>query len=112
MSPENYDDDDDAPIYRERAAWGAPAAAIPVDGDVPDVAPPGEEPPEGPRLSRGGAWLAMGAVALALLLVYLAPGVKPKRTSNQRLTRRRRATSIPPRSMRRSSANPLRCTSR
>jgi len=78
MSPENYDDDDDAPIYRERAAWGAPAAAIPVDGDVPDVAPPGEEPPEGPRLSRGGAWLAMGAVALALLLVYLAPGVKPE----------------------------------
>ena len=27
-----------------------------------------------PRMSRGAAWLAMGAVAMALLLVYLAPG--------------------------------------
>ena len=29
---------------------------------------------EEPRMSRGAAWLAMGAVALALLLVYIAPG--------------------------------------
>jgi cytochrome c biogenesis protein CcmG/thiol:disulfide interchange protein DsbE len=82
MSRENYEDDEDdedaLPAYRERVDWGAPAAAIPVDGDLPDVAAPGEEPPERPRPSRGGAWLAMGAVALALLLVYLAPGVKPE----------------------------------
>ena len=35
-----------------------------------DAAPHAAEP----RMSRGAAWLAMGAVALALLLVYLAPG--------------------------------------
>ena len=34
--------------------------------------PEGQDAPNGPRLSRGAAWLAMGAVALALLLVYLA----------------------------------------
>ena len=31
-------------------------------------------PPE-PRLSRKAAWLAMGAVTLALLLIWLAPGI-------------------------------------
>jgi cytochrome c biogenesis protein CcmG/thiol:disulfide interchange protein DsbE len=31
--------------------------------------------PEEPRLSRRAAWLAMGAVALALALIWLAPGL-------------------------------------
>jgi cytochrome c biogenesis protein CcmG/thiol:disulfide interchange protein DsbE len=43
-----------------------------------DPMPPADESPDPPpRFSRGATWLAMGAVALALLLVYLAPGVKP-----------------------------------
>jgi peroxiredoxin len=50
-------------------------AAIDRNGNDADGAPPPSG--EGPRLSRGGAWLAMGAVALALLLVYLAPGATP-----------------------------------
>lgn len=45
-----------------------------LDADSDDVE---SAPPEGPRLSRGGAWLAMGAVAAALLLIYLAPGAGP-----------------------------------
>jgi thiol-disulfide isomerase/thioredoxin len=32
-------------------------------------------PPEEPRLSRKAAWLAMGAVTLALLLIWIAPGI-------------------------------------
>ena len=85
MSREKPEDEDGGlePSYREGLDWGAPAVAIPANGELPDVAPPGEQPPEGPRLSRGGAWLAMGAVALALLLVYLAPGVKPAEPEQQ-----------------------------
>jgi cytochrome c biogenesis protein CcmG/thiol:disulfide interchange protein DsbE len=41
-------------------------------------AAPVEALPDAPRLSRRGAWLAMGAVALALVLVYFAPGVGPE----------------------------------
>jgi len=48
-------------------------AALDASSDDVESAPP----PEGPRLSRGGAWLAMGAVAVALLLIYLAPGAAP-----------------------------------
>ena len=47
------------------------------------AAPEGQDTPGGPRLSRGAAWLAMGAVALALLLVYLAPGVTPTPETDQ-----------------------------
>src|SRR5687768_17004736 len=32
-------------------------------------------PPEEPRLSRKAAWLAMGAVTLALALIWIAPGI-------------------------------------
>ena len=56
------------------------SAAIGVDSGADGDADHGDAnsaPPEGPRLSRGGAWLAMGAVALALLLIYLAPGAAP-----------------------------------
>ncbi len=46
-------------------------------GDVPAVAAAASEPPDGERrLSRRAAWLAMGAVALALGLVWVAPGVE------------------------------------
>jgi cytochrome c biogenesis protein CcmG/thiol:disulfide interchange protein DsbE len=45
----------------------APEGGPAVDGQGP--------PDEGPGMSRGAAWLAMAAVAVALLLVYLAPGV-------------------------------------
>jgi thiol-disulfide isomerase/thioredoxin len=51
----------------------------PAGHDSPD-APVAEEPaapdavPE-PRLSRKAMWLAMGAVALALALIWLAPGI-------------------------------------
>src|SRR5687768_7247451 len=48
--------------------------AVAIDGDRSDT---DGARPEGPRLSRGGAWLAMGAVALALLLIYVAPGTTP-----------------------------------
>jgi peroxiredoxin len=53
------------------AAHGA--AALDADSDDVALAPP----PEGPGLSRGAAWLAMAAVAVALLLIYLAPGASP-----------------------------------
>ncbi|HEX5110882.1 MAG TPA: TlpA disulfide reductase family protein [Vicinamibacterales bacterium] len=57
------------------------------EGETHDAAPPpgaaagpppdaGSLPPER-RLSRTAAWLAMGAVALALALVSMAPGVEP-----------------------------------
>jgi peroxiredoxin len=59
------------PVLRGSVSADGTAA---LDGDGDDVE---SAPPEGPRLSRGGAWLAMGAVAAALLLIYLAPGAAP-----------------------------------
>jgi peroxiredoxin len=64
----------DAAEPLRRASVGADGAAA-LDVDLDEVE--GGPPPEGPRLSRGGAWLAMGAVALALGLIYLAPGATP-----------------------------------
>jgi thiol-disulfide isomerase/thioredoxin len=43
-------------------------------GSEPAVASESGVPPE-PGLSRKAAWLAMGAVTLALLLIWLAPGI-------------------------------------
>jgi thiol-disulfide isomerase/thioredoxin len=43
-------------------------------GTEPAVASEPAAPPE-PGLSRKAAWLAMGAVTLALLLIWLAPGI-------------------------------------
>ena len=57
------------PLQRE--ATGDAAAVTVTPGGTGPVGPPGGEP----RMSRGAAWLAMGAVAVALLLVYLAPSV-------------------------------------
>jgi thiol-disulfide isomerase/thioredoxin len=43
---------------------------------VGEPGPPEDaRPPEEPRLSRKAAWLAMGAVTLALLLIWIAPGI-------------------------------------
>ncbi len=50
--------------------------------DVMDGAAHNEQPathgtaPEEPRLSRKAAWLAMGAVTLALALIWVAPGIE------------------------------------
>jgi thiol-disulfide isomerase/thioredoxin len=82
MAEETHEDDFDLaePLHRDSADLDTgDAAARPRTGFSP-VSPDGE-PPEGPRLSRRAAWLAMGAVALALLLVYLAPGVTPEQGS-------------------------------
>ena len=59
------------PLLRGSVSADGTAA---IDGDRGDT--DGAQP-EGPRLSRGGAWLAMGAVAVALLLIYVAPGTTP-----------------------------------
>jgi thiol-disulfide isomerase/thioredoxin len=56
------------------------------DGAAPEIEPvPGptdaaseqaqETAPQEPRLSRKAAWLAMGAVVLALTLIWIAPGI-------------------------------------
>ena len=45
-----------------------------LDG-VPTGAEPGSEPPSERPLSRKAAWVAMGAVALALGLIWVAPGI-------------------------------------
>lgn len=54
----------------------------PLDSAAPDEAVPASPPeaaaesaPEADRPSRKAAWLAMGAVALALGLIWIAPGV-------------------------------------
>jgi len=53
---------------------------IPADDLVEGA--PSEQPataaavPEEPRLSRKAAWLAMGAVTLALALIWVAPGIE------------------------------------
>jgi thiol-disulfide isomerase/thioredoxin len=48
----------------------------PVDAEQPE---PGPEPAPGPEKpqSRKAVWLAMGAVALALALIWVAPGIEP-----------------------------------
>jgi cytochrome c biogenesis protein CcmG/thiol:disulfide interchange protein DsbE len=46
------------------------------DSPLPDAAAPGDAPAAtDPPLSRRAAWLAMGAVVLALALLWIAPGV-------------------------------------
>ncbi len=50
-------------------------AAAPLDGATP-AAPADSAPP-----SRRAAWLAMGAVALALGLIWIAPGVNENHTT-------------------------------
>jgi thiol-disulfide isomerase/thioredoxin len=53
---------------------------IDADGDVPSMDASDSGPAEGGRrLSRRSAWLAMGAVALALGLVWIAPGAEDSR---------------------------------
>lgn len=76
---ETHEDDFDAsaPLYREGTGPDAGDAAGDARSGLSPVSPD-DQPPEGRRLSRRAAWLAMGAVALALLLVYLAPGVGPE----------------------------------
>jgi thiol-disulfide isomerase/thioredoxin len=57
------------PDERVENVAGEPQAAA-------DAAPPQEAaPPPEPRLSRKAAWLAMGAVTLALALIWMAPGI-------------------------------------
>ena len=55
----------------------SPEGAAAIDADGGDPGDTAGAQPEGPRLSRGAAWLAMGAVAVALLLIYWAPGAGP-----------------------------------
>ena len=72
-------------------------------GQGPDAAMPAEA-----RLSRRNAWLAMGAVALALGLIWMAPGLCATRTSTPppaRRTIRANPATPPPR------GRPHRCTS-
>jgi thiol-disulfide isomerase/thioredoxin len=47
----------------------------PVDAQQPEPGP--EVPPEPEPQSRKAVWLAMGAVALALGLIWVAPGIEP-----------------------------------
>lgn len=46
---------------------------VPVDSEQPAT---NGVTPEEPRLSRKAAWLAMGAVTLALALIWVAPGIE------------------------------------
>jgi thiol-disulfide isomerase/thioredoxin len=50
----------------------------PMDAEQPEPAPPATAPeePQKPQ-SRKAIWLAMGAVALALGLIWVAPGIEP-----------------------------------
>lgn len=61
-------DPQDVPQSPEPAV--PPASADDTQAPAPEHAIPHE-----PRLSRRAAWLAMGSVVLALLLVWLAPGL-------------------------------------
>jgi thiol-disulfide isomerase/thioredoxin len=47
----------------------------PADEPQSSEGTPRSEPPREPRLSRKAMWLAMGAVTLALGLIWLAPGI-------------------------------------
>ena len=75
MSHDQPDDLNSDSTYRDDLDLDADTSSSTLSGEAPTTLPTDE--PERPRLSRGAAWLAMGAVALALLLVYLAPGVQP-----------------------------------
>jgi thiol-disulfide isomerase/thioredoxin len=48
----------------------------PVDAEQPEPGPESAPGPEKPQ-SRKAVWLAMGAVALALGLIWVAPGIEP-----------------------------------
>jgi len=48
----------------------------PVDAEQPEPGPESAPGPEKPQ-SRKAIWLAMGAVALALGLIWVAPGIEP-----------------------------------
>lgn len=75
MEPTKGTDAEDMVMRREVTGDGTGALVMP-GGGTGGASPEGPERPEGHGgMSRGAAWLAMGAVALALLLVYLAPGV-------------------------------------
>ncbi len=53
-----------------------PSNESPVTGETGEAGPPtGFLPPEEPRLSRKAAWVAMGAVGLALGLLWAAPSL-------------------------------------
>jgi thiol-disulfide isomerase/thioredoxin len=63
------------PDERVENVAGEPQAAADA-APLPEAAPPREvAPPPEPRLSRKAAWLAMGAVTLALALIWVAPGI-------------------------------------
>ena len=59
------DNQESPQVPDEGVETGAGEAAAPAEAAFP---------PE-PRLSRKAAWLAMGAVTLALLLIWMAPGI-------------------------------------
>lgn len=63
------------PDERIESVAGEPQAA--ADAAPQEQAAPPQEaaPPPEPRLSRKAAWLAMGAVTLALALIWMAPGI-------------------------------------
>jgi thiol-disulfide isomerase/thioredoxin len=49
--------------------------AVEGAAEVPAIAGAAGPQPQEPRLSRKAAWIAMGAVTLALALIWLAPGI-------------------------------------
>jgi len=51
-------------------------ADVPVEPAASEQAAATNAPPEESRLSRKAAWLAMGAVTLALALIWVAPGIE------------------------------------
>ena len=53
----------------------------PNDANPPDAGEPAAPDAEQARPSRKAAWLAMGAVALALALIWIAPGVNDSRSA-------------------------------
>ena len=89
MTPENPDDEqiDTGSATQDHAEADEAARKFVASHEAVGDAAGTPEPAAGERPSRKAAWLAMGAVALALALIWVAPGVnKASSTAQSGLT--------------------------
>ncbi|HVZ22313.1 MAG TPA: TlpA disulfide reductase family protein [Vicinamibacterales bacterium] len=82
MTPENPDDEQRTAADGSRHDTDEAARRFVESHEAVSAAAGTPQPPVPARPSRKAAWLAMGAVALALGLIWLAPGVKDSTTSS------------------------------